>query len=320
MRKLAIAVAAVAGISALVALCSSAPQKAHSSPGLEMSVVGPGVEAVGDEFDVDVNVSQADSGYTGYQAYLSWDMSMLAYVDPPGVTYTGLGSMVLDATPWVVADGVRFGSARVSGYSYATGTAARVRLKCIGTGTSPLHLVSLVEDPAYGTKLGGPPGVPTWLVDDEVTCLSGADSDGDGCSEYQEAFGAPLPYPGSTCASPAACYSDSNWYDFYDVAIPAMPDPIPNGPRDHAVAMDDVLGVLFYVGTFDGDGGSPNANGVAYDVDKDADTVKDGQDYDRSPSLVPNPPWDAGPPSGAVAMDDVLVVLAQVGLSCVGPP
>jgi len=44
-----------------------------------------------------------------------------------------------------------------------------------------------------------------------------------------------------------------------------------------------------------------------------------GQDYDRSPSLEPKPPWDAGPPDGAVNMADVLAVLAQVGLACSGP-
>jgi hypothetical protein len=91
--------------------------------------------------------------------------------------------------------------------------------------------------------------------------------------------------------------------------------------------MGDVLAVLRYVGTFDGDGGVPNPNGVAYDsvkgsCDWNGDTVpdKEGLCYDRSPSLLPNPPWDAAPPSGTVAMSDVLGVLAQVGLDCSGPP
>lgn len=319
MRKLAIALAAVAGISALVALWSSAPEKAHSSPAHVISVVGPGVAQVGHEFDVDFNIAEADSGYAGFHGYLEWDDTVLAYVDPPGVTYTGLGGMVLDATPVFVGDGVRFGSGRVSGMSYTTGTAARVRLQCIGTGTSPLHLVSLAEDPAFGTWLA-PWFEAPWLIDDEVSCLSAADSDGDGCSEYQEAAGTSPPFPGSTCTSPESCYSDSNLHDFYDVPVPALPDPEPNGSRDQAIAMDDVLAVLFYVGTYDGDGGTPNANGVAYDVDKDADTVKVGRDYDRSPSAQPNPPWEVGLPDGGVSMDDVLAVLAQVGLNCIEPP
>jgi len=42
--------------------------------------------------------------------------------------------------------------------------------------------------------------------------------------------------------------------------------------------------------------------------------------YDGSPSAAPNPAWEAGTPSGAVTMSDVLAVPAQVGLSCIEPP
>jgi len=55
-------------------------------------------------------------------------------------------------------------------------------------------------------------------------------------------------------------------------------------------------------------------------VDIPPDGVPDGLAYDRTPSALPNPPWDAGPPNGAVAMDDVMAVLAQTGLSCIPPP
>ncbi|MGB6895914.1 MAG: RCC1 domain-containing protein, partial [Dehalococcoidia bacterium] len=157
------------------------------------------------------------------------------------------------------------------------------------------------------------------------------DADDDGCADAEEQAGALPPKPGATGA-----YDPTAWYDFYDVPVPAKADATgANGKRDRAVAMDDVLAVLFYVGTYEGDaGGDPNANGVRYDtikgVDLDGDTtndippplhqIKEGVKYDRSPSAEPNPPWDAGAPSGAVAMDDVLVVLAQVGLSCIEPP
>jgi len=141
------------------------------------------------------------------------------------------------------------------------------------------------------------------------------DNDRDGCLDGEEAAGALPPKPGATGA-----YNPLAWYDFYDVPVPAYPDMTPNGPKDQAVAMDDVLAVLFYVGTFDGDGGVPNPNGVAYDSDKDGDTSPDGRGYDRSPGPLPSPPWDASPPDGAVAMDDVLANLAQVGLDCSGPP
>jgi hypothetical protein len=120
-------------------------------------------------------------------------------------------------------------------------------------------------------------------------------------------------------------FNAHNYWDFYDVPVPANRDPTPNGPRNRAVNMADVLAVLFYVGAYNGDGGAPNGNGVSYDSYKDADwngdTVvnsgdKVGLRYDRSAGAPPNPPWDAGPPSGAVAMNDVLAVMAQVGLSC----
>lgn len=153
------------------------------------------------------------------------------------------------------------------------------------------------------------------------------DPDDDGCANIEETSG-PAPRPGATGA-----YNPAAWYDFYDVPVPAKPDAAgANGVRNGAVTMADVLAVLFYVGTFDG--GGLNPNGVDYDtikgVDLNGDSVNDilpplhaieeGQKYDRSPSSLPNPPWDAGPPSGAINMADVLAALAQVGLSCAGPP
>jgi len=159
--------------------------------------------------------------------------------------------------------------------------------------------------------------------DGNTSEFSGGDGDGDGCADIEETAPNSPPKPGQDPPG----YDPLAWWDFFDVPVPAYPDMTPNGPKDKAVAMDDVLAVLFYVGTFAGDGGSPNPNGVAWDsvkgsCDFDADTVPDpeGFCYDRSPSSALNPPWDAGPPDGAVAMDDVLAVLAQVGLDCSGPP
>ena len=94
------------------------------------------------------------------------------------------------------------------------------------------------------------------------------------------------------------------------------------------------MGVLKYVGTAQtfACGDNLNSNWQDYDCDKgidtDADTVAeippdgvgDGVDYDRSPSPAPNPPYDAGPPSGAVNLQDVVTALRQVGLDCSGPP
>jgi len=127
------------------------------------------------------------------------------------------------------------------------------------------------------------------------------DTDGDRCTDAQEA---PMGF-------------DSNaWYDFFDVPVPAYADPTPCGPRNKFIDMSDVIAVLFYAGAFDND--VPNANGVDYDSDKNGDTVEDGRDYDRSPGVAPNPPWEVGPPNGAIDMGDVLAALAQVGLDCSG--
>jgi hypothetical protein len=131
------------------------------------------------------------------------------------------------------------------------------------------------------------------------------DTDGDGCADGREA---------------SVAFSPLNPDDFFDVPVPVHPDPTANGLRDRVVNFQDVLGVLGYVGTFQGDGGVPNSNGVSYDSNKMGPGTKAGRDYDRGPSPPPSPPNDAGPPDGAVNFQDVLVILAQVGLDCSGTP
>jgi hypothetical protein len=165
--------------------------------------------------------------------------------------------------------------------------------------------------------VGGNPSDPA----DDAAILA-ADSDGDGCANGEELGGAAAPAPGSTGA-----YDPLAAHDFYDVPVPANPDPAPNGSSDRAVNLSDVLAVLFYAGA--SDNGKPNANGADYDSLKDGDTNGDtqiteldeaGRRYDRTASPAPNPPFDAGPSNGAVNLADVLAVLAQVGLDCNGPP
>jgi parallel beta-helix repeat protein len=148
------------------------------------------------------------------------------------------------------------------------------------------------------------------LSDDQERLVVGTDwqnpdTDGDGCDDGRE-------YVSMPGFSPLA------WYDVYDVPVPANADMTPNGPKNRAVDISDVLAVLTYTGATDN--GPPNGNGVDYDSDKNGDTVEDGRDYDRSPSPAANPPWEAGSPNGAIDMSDVLTVLAQSGLDCSGPP
>jgi len=163
--------------------------------------------------------------------------------------------------------------------------------------------------------------IPHTTEDGSVTLadfvgVPSTDSDGDGCTDLEELGDNP------------ALGGDRNpsfAYDFYDVPVPANRDPAPNGPRDKAITMSDVLAVLSYVGARAGY--PPNPNGLDYDSDKGVDTngdtiaeippdgVPDGRDYDRSPS------WPfSGAPMGAVTMGQVLAALAQVGHNCAAPP
>jgi hypothetical protein len=172
--------------------------------------------------------------------------------------------------------------------------------------TPTLTLTPTPEAPATPTPTAT--GTPTRTA----RVPAPGDTDGDGCSDREEE---------SMGFDPAA------WWDFYDVPVPANADPTANGPRDRRVTYFDLLAVMRYMGTRDGDGGNPNRNGVAYDsikgsCDVDADTVpdKEGLCYDRSAGVQPNPPWDAGPPNGVVNVADLLVILAQIPLECSGPP
>ena len=158
------------------------------------------------------------------------------------------------------------------------------------------------------------------------------DPDDDGCTAAQEAA------LGSAFDGSAA-----GWYDVYDVPVPAKPDTGPgsgaNGKRDRVVDIRDVLAVLLYAFTEPTGvcGDNPNVNGVDYDcvkgVDLDGDSTDDagtshnipeGQKYDRSPGLGPDPVTGidpAGPPDEVIDIRDVLATLAQAFVvDCSGVP
>jgi len=105
----------------------------------------------------------------------------------------------------------------------------------------------------------------------------------------------------------------SGW-DFADVPAPALQPGQTSGVRNGTVTLGDVLAALLYVGTTDG--GAANGAGVDYDTDLNANTIEDGAEYDRTPSIVPAKPWRSGAPDGIVSLSDALVILAQAGHSC----
>jgi len=230
------------------------------------------------------------------------------YDTDPDEYYTALFSGTSSASPIVAGAAGSIQSACFA----STGSVlapATIRQLLVYTGTP--------QDMSVAGHIGPLPDLAAALR----ICTDTTDTDSDGCADVEEEARfddglSPL-LPGETGG-----FNPNAWYDFYDVPVPAYADPTPNGPRNQAIAMDDVLAVLLYVpsapsGTC---GDDPNGNGVDYDCDKNVDTVKDGQDYDRTPGPGPSPPWDVGPPNDAIAMDDVLAVLAQTSLSCIDPP
>jgi hypothetical protein len=182
-------------------------------------------------------------------------------------------------------------------------------------GTDPLDASSSPASPAGDCDSDGTSDDSERNGGGDANPFTGLDpdADGDGCTRSMESPGASASRPGATAAG-GVSFQDSAWYDFYDVPAPANNDPTPNGTRNKAINVSDVVGVLKYVGTFEN---GPSNGKVDYDSDKDGNGVKDGVDYDRSPSAAPNPPKDAGPPNGAVNVSDVVAVLGQTGRSCI---
>jgi hypothetical protein len=107
-------------------------------------------------------------------------------------------------------------------------------------------------------------------------------------------------------------------WDFYDVPAPAGPGVgadgklvlAPAAAKNGVVSLQDVGVVLAYVGR--------TSSNSAYVGDNNADGAPDGTQLDRTPSANSSKPWRSGPPSGAISLQDVGVVLAQVGHSCLG--
>jgi len=103
-----------------------------------------------------------------------------------------------------------------------------------------------------------------------------------------------------------------NPWDFADMWVPALPaSGTPTGGRNAAITLADASAALVWVGT--ANNGPPNANGRDYDADVNANGVEDGAEYDRSPGAVLGV---SGPPSGAVTLADISVIIAQVGDVC----
>ena len=142
-------------------------------------------------FDVSVNITWGgtpEDRWSGYRATLAYDDSTLEFVAmldmseddvPDSWAYTGLGLSVMDIAVVELdrdgdeeTDALSGGSNRTDGTIDTSGQAFVVRFRCVGSGSSPLHLTTLAEDPTYGsgTQGGDFQFLPTALVDASVTC------------------------------------------------------------------------------------------------------------------------------------------------------
>jgi subtilisin family serine protease len=133
------------------------------------------------------------------------------------------------------------------------------------------------------------------------------DTDGDGCGDGREVGANQL---AGGRRDPVSAF------DFFDVPAPAGPGIGTDGrpilaagaARNGSITLQDTSIVLAYAGR-------SSAN-PSYAADNNGDGVADGQQLDRTASRLPGLPWRSGPPSGAVTLADVSIVLAHVGMSC----
>jgi len=167
----------------------SAPDIFASQAGDEIRIVVPaGNQVVGAPFRSTIDITAAPNAYQGYQVAVQYDPNVINFVPtddlsgdtvPDSWHYTGLGGMTFDVTVFDVGGNPAVkggGSALISGATNATGTAIESTWVCVGSGTTSLHLVTLAEDPFFGstTIIELPTQAPTTLADTQVTCQEGA--------------------------------------------------------------------------------------------------------------------------------------------------
>jgi len=261
----------------------------------------------------------ANGGGTGLGSVLSF--TTLTPPTPPTVTTTAASS-ITGTTATLNGTGNPNGDATTAWFRYAAASplvcndtfGTRVPLSG-GTALGAGVTATAYNQPITGLTSGGTyyfcaiagngGGNGFGFVLSFTTPAVLGDTDLDGCSDTKE-LGPDWRLGGQR--------DPNNGWDFADVPVPALRAANQTGVRNKAVTIQDVLVTLYYVGT--SDGGSPNANGVSYNTDWNNNGVPDGREYDRTPSTIVGQRWRSGPPNGAVSLQDVLVVLAQVGTNC----
>lgn len=148
-----------------------------------------------------------------------------------------------------------------------------------------------------GPTAGGAQSAPPLVFPPPAT---NADSDSDGCSDFEELGRAP---------GLGGQRDLTNFWDFYDV-------PTAAGVRNRAVNVGDIVVVVSRFGTND-------AGGTAQ-INRDTDPLSLPPPTGYHPSFdrggrVPDAenPWNLAPPDGAVTVGDIVAIVLQFGHNCI---
>jgi len=191
----ALALSLLAGLLLISPPAVASPSDAMAVDAIPGGGVDPQRVVTGtDRFDVDISVTDASTPYQGYTFALRWDPAVLAY---DGYTDLMPADLTICGPTQAAADWAGAGCVRATGEITFTGPVTRVSLHCVANGTSPLHLVTLEENPAFGTSTLAQVGffVDTVLVDAQITCTAAG---GPGPTATPGGGGTPTPGPGAT--------------------------------------------------------------------------------------------------------------------------
>jgi hypothetical protein len=128
-------------------------------------------EPLGISFDVSINVTSAATAYDTYGFSLVWDPTKISFVSGTHLNPDGLTTCF----PFQPTAGNVVTACSGPGLETTfTGQVDRVTLQCLASGTYSLHLVTVDEDPIFGTAtyFAGA-AVNTTLTDAQVTCGEG---------------------------------------------------------------------------------------------------------------------------------------------------
>jgi hypothetical protein len=177
------------------------------------------------------------------------------------------------------------------------------------SGPQPAWAVSCL--PPDNDALGGPfGGTQAWIADGTAvaeaahTGVDSVDANDDNdlmCTDTEETGGN---------INLGGARNPLNPWDFADVPTPSL--PMAGAARSGSVSLSDVGAALPWIGRTNN---GPPAGGRDYDDDVNANGVEDGAEYDRTPAGAVS-----GPPDGAISLQDVGVILTQVGDSCMAAP